>query len=104
MRKGDQIKCHKHAEQYKYNEEDYLCGHISIKVDGTTSTYYQTNSNAHPFLNVNGMITLFPCYVYHWTDQYDGDSERITLAFDIKSKKVFDVDIHPDAKWSWVKI
>ena len=38
MRKGDQIKCHKHAEQYKYNEEDYLCGHISIKVDGTTST------------------------------------------------------------------
>ena len=50
------------------------------------------------------MITLFPCYVYHWTDQYNGNSERITLAFDIKSKKLFDVDIHPDAKWSWVKI
>ena len=88
----------------QYDEEDYLCGHISVKVDGTTSTYYQTNTNAHSFLNINGMITLFPCYVYHWTDQYNGDSERITLAFDIKSKKLFDIDIHPDAKWSWVKI
>ena len=104
MRKGDQIKRHKHAKQYEYDEEDYLCGHISVKVDGTTSTYYQSSSDIHPFLNVNGMITLFPCYVYHWTDQYNGNSERITLAFDIKSKKLFDVNVHPDAKWSWVKI
>ena len=104
MRKGDQIKSHKHAEQYKYDEEDYLCGHISVKVDGTTSTYYQSSSDIHSFLNINGMITIFPCYLYHWTDQYNGDSERITLAFDIKSKKLFDVDIHPDAKWSWVEI
>ena len=44
------------------------------------------------------MITIFPCYLYQWTDQYNGNSERIPLAFDIKSKNLFDMDIHQDAK------
>jgi len=104
MRKGEQIKPHKHAERYKYREEDYLCGHISVKVDGTTSTYYQVGSETFKFPNIDSMITIFPCYVYHWTDQYNGDSERITLAFDIKSEELFDIGVYSDAKSSWVEI
>ena len=100
MRKGEQIQLHQHSD----DDLMYVCGHLSIKVDGSTATYYEVNGSLEPFENVNGRITFFPSYVPHCTNQYNGDSERITIAFDIKHKELFDVDIHPDAKSKWVRI
>jgi hypothetical protein len=36
-----------------------------------------------PIQNQPGMLTLFPSTVLHETSPHSGDSERITLAFDI---------------------
>ena len=103
MRKGEQIKKHNHADSY-IKENHYLCGHISSQVDGTTSTFYQLKDHIEKLENITGMITLFPCYVSHWTSLYNGNSERITIAFDIKSKEFYEVDIHPKARSKWVEI
>ena len=103
MRKGEQIKKHNHSVSF-LKENNYLCGHLSVQVDGTTSTFYQLEDRIEKLENIAGMITLFPCYVYHWTSLYNGNSERISIAFDIKSKEFYEIDVHPDARSKWVEI
>jgi hypothetical protein len=101
MRKGEQIKPHKHAmSQYGCPPETYLCGHLSVQVDGSTSTYYEGS----PILNENGQMSFFPAYTHHWTDRYENDGERITIAFDIYSEEFYNIDIFPEYKYHWVKI
>ena len=39
MRKGEQIKSHRHEASPNISEDKHLCGHLSVQVDGTTSTY-----------------------------------------------------------------
>ena len=103
MRKGEQIKKHFHSK-VPIRENHYLCGHLSVQVDGTTSTFYQHNDRIKEIENITGMIILFPCYVPHWTNLYNENSERITCAFDIKSQEYFHDDIHPEARPKWVEI
>ena len=91
MRKGEEIKSHNHSQNS--NTLDALSGHLCVQVDRFTSTYYQGN----PISNENGVITFFPSSMYHWTDKYMGDSERITVAFDI-------IRDYPDARKHWIKI
>ncbi len=98
MRNGEEIKSHNHSENS--NTLDALSGHLCVQVDGFTSTYYQGN----PILNKNGVISFFPSSMYHWTDKYVGDSERITVAFDIRSLEYFERDIYPNAREHWIKI
>tara|TARA_R100001594_G_C3950156_1_gene242819 strand:- start:68 stop:652 length:585 start_codon:yes stop_codon:yes gene_type:complete len=98
MRKGEQIKPHKHSQ--RVSAMNYLCGHLCVQVDGYTATYYDGN----PILNENGNITFFPGYAEHWTDVYMGDSERITVAFDILSEEFYNIDIEDQFKYHWVKI
>ena len=105
MRKGDQIKPHKHTPaDLEYTENHYLCGHFNAQVDGTTSTFYQLEDHTEKLENITGMITLFPSYVFHWTNLYNGNSQRITCAFDINSKEFFEYSINPDDRSNWVKI
>ena len=49
-------------------------------------------------------MAFFPADVYHWTDRYEKDSERITIAFDIYSKEVYSDCILDEFKYHWVKI
>ena len=98
MRKGEEIKSHNHSQNS--NTLDALSGHLCVQVDGFTSTYYQGD----PISNKNGAISFFPSSMYHWTDKYMGDSERITVAFDIRSLEYFERDIYPDAREHWIKI
>ena len=99
MRKGDRIKPHVHANQ-NISPHHYLSGHLCVKVDGSTNTYY----NGMPLCNVNGEMIFFPATTPHWTNVYMGDSERITVAFDIYSEEWFNYDIFEDAKKRFVKI
>ena len=103
MRKGDQIKPHRHAPT-NFKENCYLCGHFNAQVDGTTSTFYKLNDHVEEMKNISGNITFFPSYVSHWTNLYNGNSQRITCAFDIKSKEFFEFDTYLDARSKWVKL
>ena len=100
MRKGDQIKAHKHESCDGTSPVKHLCGHLSVQVDGSTSTYYEVS----PILNKNGQMTFFPAHTFHWTDRYENNSERITVAFDILSGEFYNEDIFDQYKKHWVKI
>ena len=99
MRKGDRIKPHRHTES-DINPIHALSGHLCVKVDGSTDTFYE----GEPICNVNGEMIFFPSTMTHWTNTYTGDSERITVAFDIYSKDRFNLNIFEDAKKHFVKI
>ena len=100
MRKGDQIKAHKHESWDGTPPVKHLCGHLSVQVDGSTSTYYEGS----PILNKNAQMTFFPAHTFHWTDRYENDRERITVAFDIHDEEFYNVDIFDQYKYHWVKI
>ena len=99
MRKGDRINPHTHMDVI-VSPLHSLSGHLCVKVDDSTSTYYDGN----PICNVNGEMTFFPSTMMHWTNTYLGDSERITVAFDIFSEEWFNYDIFEHAKKHFVKI
>lgn len=98
MRKGEKIEPHAHSQDVS-DPRDYLCGHVGVQFDTTTSTYYLDTSyrpqdtQVQPIVNKVGEMTIFPSHFTHWTDRYDGDSERITVAFDISSKRYFDYNM-----------
>ena len=100
MRKGDQIKAHKHESWNGTSPVKHLCGHLSVQVDGSTSTYYEGS----PILNKNAQMTFFPAHTFHWTDRYENDRERITVAFDIHGEEFYNIDIFDQYKYHWVKI
>ena len=99
MRKGDRIKPHIHMDE-NISSIHALSGHLCVKVDGSTSTYYDGN----PICNVNGQMVFFPSTMEHWTNTYLGDGERITVAFDVYSQEWFNYDVFEDAKNHFVKI
>ena len=94
MRKGQQIKPHIHS----VGPHCYLGGHFCVQAKDT-NTYYMNPMNqineplAMKSPNIPGKLTLFQNSLPHYTDKYEGDSERITIAFDLtleeaKSQKV----------------
>jgi hypothetical protein len=99
MRKGDIIKPHTHLNE-NISSLHALSGHLCVKVDGLTSTFY----NGKPLPNVNGQMVFFPSSMTHWTNTYTGDDKRITIAFDIYSKEWFDYDVFEEAKQHWIRI
>jgi len=102
MRKGEQIGSHKHEMNGMIgtSTKNILSGNFGVQVDGTTSTYYDGN----PILNVNGVMSFFPASAFHWTDRYEGNSERITISFDILSEKFYNDEIYSEYKYHWVKL
>lgn len=99
MRKGQKINPHYHRE-FDPHAPLRISGNLVIYSDTLTHTYYEKT----PIENIGGRMVLFPSNVVHWTDQYNGDEERITVAFDIKTYEDWKIDIFDDAKSHWVKI
>ena len=80
MRKGDKIKKHSHSS----HPWTYLSGHFCVQCENTSTNYYHTyTGNPYRIENSIGQMTIFPTWVPHDTDKHEGDSERITIAFDI---------------------
>tara|TARA_Y100001951_G_C11179985_1_gene205355 strand:- start:42 stop:635 length:594 start_codon:yes stop_codon:yes gene_type:complete len=102
MRSGEKINEHAHAI-YPYTF-DHLSGHLGIMVDGTTATYYRINDKVLEEVNREGLITFFSSAYPHWTNQYNGNSTRITIAFDIRTPWQFNRGIIKKAKFLWKKI
>lgn len=99
MRNGEQIKPHRHEDD-PYNLHGRFAGNLVVSVDQLTHTYY----DGTPVENKIGRMIIFPSQVLHWTDTYRGKSERITIAFDIKTHKDWQEDVYDDAKHHWIKI
>ena len=99
MRKGDKIQPHIHMDE-NISPIHALSGHLCVKVDGTTNTYYDGNS----VCNENGQMLFFPSTMIHWTNSYLGNAERITIAFDIYSEEWFNYDVFEDSKKHFKKI
>ncbi|BCV00275.1 MAG: hypothetical protein CM15mV34_0490 [Caudoviricetes sp.] len=43
-------------------------------------------------------MTLFPNWLEHFTDPYEGSEERVTLAFDIITEVVYNEDVFNNKK------
>lgn len=87
LRKDQSISKHHHAD----HPNTFLGAHLTICTE-ETSTYYE-----HPFTqetfkieNTPGDLTLFPNWIKHWTDEYQGNCVRISVAMDITYKEAID--------------
>ena len=101
LRKGEKINRHHHA----YDNEGYLGGHICVNVNKTYTHYeYPYFGTIFSSLNEPCKITLFPNWLYHYTDKVEEDFNRITIAFDIRTEKSYINSVLPKMKKHWVKI
>jgi len=93
---GRIITPHNHADAHgdAPAEYSYISGNISLQTE-STSTFF-----AHPILhklvyreipNTNGELILFPSFVTHWTSPNLSENPRITIAFDIITKEVYNM-------------
>ena len=101
LRKGEKIDRHRHAS----NNECYIGGHICVNVNNTC-TYYESPYFGTTFCSMNEpcKITLFPNWIYHYTDKVQEDFERITIAFDILTEKSYTNFVQEKFKNHWIKI
>ena len=83
LRKGQYISKHHHAD----HPDTFLGGHLTICTE-ETSTYYENPFTQQIFKvkNEPGILTLFPNWIKHWTDEYHGDCVRISIAMNITYK------------------
>jgi len=89
MRKGDQIKPHIH----EVNPDTYLGGHICVQCKETSTNFINpinqiNDPEIYSSINEVGKITLFQNNIPHYTDINNSNNERITIAFDLNTKKV----------------
>tara|TARA_B100000073_G_scaffold295418_1_gene259738 strand:- start:67 stop:720 length:654 start_codon:yes stop_codon:yes gene_type:complete len=85
MRKEQKIDIHQHD----HTEHSFISGNICVTTQNTKThyinpyNYFTLEKQAHHSDNLPGKVTIFPSTLPHYTDQYEGDKERITMAFDI---------------------
>ena len=85
MKKEQKIDIHQHD----HTEFSFISGNICVTTQNTKThyinpfNYFTLNKQAHHSDNMPGKITIFPSTLPHYTDQYEGNKERITIAFDI---------------------
>ena len=77
---GQHIKKHNHGGSHF----SYLSGNMHFD-DYETATRYHNDYDSYSFeqRNVKGGLTFFPSYVYHDTTVYQGNTKRISIAFDL---------------------
>ena len=100
LRKGEYLKPHQHWT----SEYCYIGGHICFD-DYSTKTHYINpfNKKTYPSENEKNKITLFPNWIEHYTEPFDGDT-RVTIAFDIITDVVYNEDISDEMKSHWIKL
>jgi len=101
LRKNQHIKQHQHWN----SEYTYIGGHLCLD-DYDTHTNYVSPYNRKKYSSENkkGKITLFPNWLEHYTDVYEEDDTRVSIAFDIITKEVYNDDIFDNMKSHWVKL
>ena len=96
---GRRISPHNHASAHSDAPHEYsnVSGNICIQAENT-NTYYENpflKYNAIAIENVAGEMVMFPSHLIHWTDINESENPRISIAFDIITKEVYDmIDNH----------
>lgn len=88
LRKGQKIHEHSHG----FGNDVYLSGNIILD-DVDTHTSYRCPYNYDTEISVpnsKGLLTIFPSYVYHYSDTYEGTDIRHSIAFDIRISGIED--------------
>jgi hypothetical protein len=69
----------------------YISGNMHLD-NYNTKTYYQYPYELHlehQLQNKKGQVTFFPGYIFHRTDEYEGEEKRVSIAFDLWQTKYF---------------
>lgn len=84
---SENIDMHKHSDVYG-DLWSFVSGTFVLSAKNT-STFYKSNNNIEIFenANVDGQLTIFPPYYYHWTSIHTDEEPRLTLGFDIFFQK-----------------
>ena len=88
LRRGQALKPHQH----NFDEYSFLSAQIVLQSE-KTSTFYQNpfGLDAQRFDDEAGMLTIFPEYLLHWTDQHKNSIvPRIALGVDILTESALD--------------
>jgi hypothetical protein len=90
MRKGQNINIHNHA----HGPWTHLSGNLVLASEGTVTKFYNPflPSKGYESENEPGLLTLFPSFIPHGSSIHNGDSERVTLSFDIVLSKYNQID------------
>ncbi len=86
FRKGDRIKPHRHQDPNDGSAQipHWTCANIFIGGEASEGTYY--DGVLYP--NRVGELTVFQSDIPHWTNPYQGDDVRVTMAMDIHLNKM----------------
>lgn len=85
LNKSENINMHKHAEDYG-DLWSFVSGTFVLNAKNT-STFYKNNLEMFENVNVDGQLTIFPPFYYHWTSIHTDETPRLTLGFDIFFQK-----------------
>jgi hypothetical protein len=82
LRKGEKVHEHNHGA----GNDVYLSGNFILE-DHKTATNYKCPFDRDINIsipNLKGILTIFPSFVYHYSDVYEDDGIRHSIAFDIR--------------------
>lgn len=82
LRKGEKVHEHNHGSGH----DVYLSGNFILD-DHSTQTHYKCPFDRDIIIsipNLKGILTIFPSFVYHYSDTYEDDGIRHSIAFDIR--------------------
>lgn len=89
LRFGQKISTHQHS----MSVDGYLSGHFDVQCNDTYTAYIipKFQLGKPEFVKVDnnpGNLTIFPSNIHHFTSRHLSFSPRITIAFDISTKKI----------------
>ena len=88
LRNGEKMNLHSHCSDKHHTSYGGISGTLFVYGDIKTYTQYHFGDKNNIFiLNEPGVMTLFPSNISHKVDEYTGNNERISIAFDIKTEK-----------------
>lgn len=82
LRKGEKVHEHNHGA----GNDVYLSGNFILE-DHQTKTHYKCPYDRDIIIsipNLKGILTIFPSFVYHYSDTYEDEGIRHSIAFDIR--------------------
>lgn len=85
LRKTESIGMHKHSNDYG-DLWSFISGTFVLSASDT-STIYKYGEETYEIENINGQLTIFPPFYYHWTTLHNEDSPRLTLGSDVFFKR-----------------
>lgn len=91
LRKDQPIAIHNHGAKHF----SYLSGNLHFENYDTKTVYHNPINPRMVYKtdNVAGGLTVFPSYIFHQADAYQGEKERISLAFDLFDKNFYEGNI-----------